>query len=365
MSKPRSANCEELVQDAGVRFPDDRDRGSRPPVPKVPRRRRPVWRVLQLVVGAAVLYGLLPQLLDVWHEVPRLGSVGVVALAAIVALQIGSWWCSGELDRAVLPATSRFVAFTTALASNAIRIVPAAGTALGIRLSYQMWEDAGVDAGVAAAAATATTVVSVATLAAVPVLALGVAVAGAAVPPGLTYVALGGGALFVVLFAAGAVLLTTDGLLRSIGHLAERAGARLGRRVTATAIERQRDQLRELLSTRWRRAVAASAAALGLDYLSLVAALVALRTRPHLSLVLLAFAAAKLLAVVPVTPGGLGLVEAGLVGTLTLAGVSVHVALLATLAYRLASFWLTLPAGLVAWVAYRRRYPRGTGIPIA
>jgi uncharacterized protein (TIRG00374 family) len=56
------------------------------------------------------------------------------------------------------------------------------------------------------------------------------------------------------------------------------------------------------------------------------------------------------------TPGGLGIVEAGMTGTLALIGVSAGAAALATLAYRLGSYWLQLPAGLVAWVLHRRRY---------
>ena len=41
---------------------------------------------------------------------------------------------------------------------------------------------------------------------------------------------------------------------------------------------------------------------------------------------------------------------------LTLAHVSARKAILATLAYRLVSFWLTLPVGLVAYLLFRRRY---------
>jgi uncharacterized membrane protein YbhN (UPF0104 family) len=52
---------------------------------------------------------------------------------------------------------------------------------------------------------------------------------------------------------------------------------------------------------------------------------------PRPSLVLLAFCAAQLLAQVPITPGGLGFVEAGLTATLTLAVVSPRDAVLATL----------------------------------
>jgi uncharacterized membrane protein YbhN (UPF0104 family) len=50
-------------------------------------------------------------------------------------------------------------------------------------------------------------------------------------------------------------------------------------------------------------------------------------------------------------------VEAGLVGMLVLAGVGATDAAVATLAYRLVSFWLPIPFGGLAYVAFRRRYP--------
>ena len=71
---------------------------------------------------------------------------------------------------------------------------------------------------------------------------------------------------------------------------------------------------------------------------------------------LLAFFAAQLLGTLPLTPGGLGFVEAGLTGTLALAGVSARNAVVATLAYRLVSFWLPIPAGAIAAVVHRRKY---------
>jgi uncharacterized protein (TIRG00374 family) len=99
-----------------------------------------------------------------------------------------------------------------------------------------------------------------------------------------------------------------------------------------------------------------------------MAALAAVGSRPRVSLVLLAFCAAQLLAQVPVTPGGLGFVEAGLTAMLTLAGVSAGDAVLATFAYRLFSYWLPLPAGLAAYVIHQRRSGRslsqGDGSPL-
>jgi uncharacterized protein (TIRG00374 family) len=75
------------------------------------------------------------------------------------------------------------------------------------------------------------------------------------------------------------------------------------------------------------------------------------------SLILLAYAGAGALTLIPFTPGGLGFVEAGLVGLLTLAGVPAGDALVATLTYRLASYWLPIPAGGIAYFLFRRRYP--------
>jgi uncharacterized protein (TIRG00374 family) len=93
-----------------------------------------------------------------------------------------------------------------------------------------------------------------------------------------------------------------------------------------------------------------------LDYLTLLAALYAVGANPRASLVLLAFFAAQLLGTLPLTPGGLGFVEAGLTGTLALAGVGASAAVVATLAYRLVSFWLPIPAGGIAAIVHQRKY---------
>jgi uncharacterized membrane protein YbhN (UPF0104 family) len=63
--------------------------------------------------------------------------------------------------------------------------------------------------------------------------------------------------------------------------------------------------------------------------------------------------------VASVRTSGLGFVEAGLVGTLKLAGVAAPAALAATLLYRIVSFWLPLPAAGVAYALFRRREVRG------
>jgi uncharacterized membrane protein YbhN (UPF0104 family) len=120
------------------------------------------------------------------------------------------------------------------------------------------------------------------------------------------------------------------------------------------ALLAQRDFVRSTFGARWRSALAAAAASTALDYAALLCALRAVGADPQPSLVILAYTAATLLALVPFTPGGVGFVEAGLVGTLTLAGVSASDAVAATLLYRLVAYWLPLPAGAVAYVLFRR-----------
>ena len=119
----------------------------------------------------------------------------------------------------------------------------------------------------------------------------------------------------------------------------------------------ERNEIRSTLGHDWLRAVVLTAGRLGFDYGCLLFALRATGSRPRPSLVLLAYAAAGIVALVPITPGGLGIVEASLSGLLILAGVPGGKAFVATLAYRLASYWLPLVAGSLAYVLFRRRYP--------
>jgi uncharacterized membrane protein YbhN (UPF0104 family) len=115
-----------------------------------------------------------------------------------------------------------------------------------------------------------------------------------------------------------------------------------------TRLLAERDTIRATLGRHWRQSVLLTAGRLGFDYGCLLAALRATGANPRPSLVLLAYAAAGIVALFPVTPGGLGIVEASLSGLLILAGVRPGYADLATLAYRVVSYWLPLLAGLPA-----------------
>jgi uncharacterized protein (TIRG00374 family) len=229
---------------------------------------------------------------------------------------------------------------------------------------------AGIDTGQATAAFAASTGLQIATTLALPVLALPAILGGAPVSHSLATAAYLGIAVLVLLLAAGAAAFATDAPLELAGRAIQwllNATIRRRRRLTGLPQEllADRDFIRETLGARWMGALAAAAANTGFDYLALLAALRAVGANPRPSLVLLAYTGAELLALIPLTPGGLGFVEAGLVGTLTLAGVPGSDALAATLLYRLVAYWLPLPAGGIAYLLFLRSFrTRSAASPI-
>ena len=188
--------------------------------------------------------------------------------------------------------------------------------------------------------------------------------AGVPVSRGLVHTALLGIAAFVLYAIFGVIVLRTDWPLAILGRAAQSLWNRItrGHRQPVTGLDKrllaERDAIRAVLGKNWRQAALLTAGRLGFDYGCLLAALRATGASPQPSLVLLAYSAVGIVALFPVTPGGLGVVEASLSGLLILAGVRGGYAFLATLAYRIASYWLPLFSGLPAYLLFRHRYGR-------
>lgn len=85
------------------------------------------------------------------------------------------------------------------------------------------------------------------------------------------------------------------------------------------------------------------------DVLTLTLCLWAVDATPSIFGVLLAYASAKIVGAVPITPGGLGPVEAAMVAAFVSTGVDATTAAAAVVAYRIVSFLLMT---LVGWIAY-------------
>jgi uncharacterized protein (TIRG00374 family) len=213
---------------------------------------------------------------------------------------------------------------------------------------------------------TAYSLLGVGGLLALPVFALPVILVGSPIERGLYNAAILGSVGFVLFAAFSAVILVTEAPLRCSGRVVQQIRNRLlRRRPPLTGLDRtllrERDQIRSTLGERWRQAVLLSAGRLGLDYLCLLASVRATGSHPRPSLILVAYAAAGIVGLIPVTPGGLGTVEATLTGLLLLAGTSSGNAFLATLTYRLASYWMPLIAGPIAYGVFRYRYRHRDG----
>jgi uncharacterized protein (TIRG00374 family) len=220
-----------------------------------------------------------------------------------------------------------------------------------------MLVEAGLKRGPVVAGLTAANLLAFGVVLALPVFAIPAILRGG-VQRDLLNAAVAGLIVFVVLFVAGVVLLSSDRPLLWLGTQIQRVRNRLRRRAEPLSrlpqrLVGERDRIVGTLGPRWKRALAAALGRWGFDFGCLLAALRALDAVPRVGLVLLAFCAAQVLAQIPLTPGGLGFVEAGLTATLTLAGVPAGTAVVATFAYRLFAYWLQMPLGLVGLALQR------------
>jgi uncharacterized protein (TIRG00374 family) len=306
------------------------------------------------------LYLVAPSVLEVLKSWRRIREVGPEWLLVMAALQGATLACLWALQRLALHVRGWYAVASSQLAGNALSKIAPGGGAMGAALQYRMLVQAGLSRAPVVAGLTAASLLVFAVVLALPVLALP-ALARGAVDRDLLEATVVGLVVFVALFALGVLMVVFDGPLRWVGRAIQRIRNKLRRGTEPLTglprrLIRERDRIVGTLGATWKRALAATIGRWAFDYLTLLAALAAVGSHPRPALVLLAFCAAQLLAQIPITPGGLGFVEAGLTATLSLAGVAAGDAVLATFAYRLFSYWLMLPLGLVGMALHRRRF---------
>jgi uncharacterized protein (TIRG00374 family) len=326
-------------------------------------RRRIVVRAVMLLVTAVCLYLLAPSLVGVFGSVQDLGRIDVYWFPLILGLEAASFVCIWFLLRIALRTRRWFAVATSQLAGNAVSRVVPAGAAVGVALQYRMLASAGISTARAASSLAAVSLLTLGVVLSLPVLALP-AMLGGTVASGLVRAALLGGVVFMVMVALGATMLFHDGALQKTGLAVQWVTNKVRRsrppgHDLPDRLLVERNVLKRSLQSQWWEALLAAVGRSMFDYGALLVALLAVGADPNPALVLLAFVAAQVLSMVPLTPGGLGFVEAGLTATLTLAGVPASLAVVATLAYRLASYWIPMGVGLVAFAMFRARYRSG------
>ncbi|HET9732871.1 MAG TPA: YbhN family protein [Acidimicrobiales bacterium] len=327
--------------------------GPRRPLVPIAVRRVATALVLALVVE----YLVVPQVAGARKAV-HLVSQANLALALLgVALEVGSLLAYSALVEALLPKGS--VRFNRVLRINlatlALSHVLPGGTAAGGTLGFRLLTGEGV-AGTDAATALATQGIgSAGVLNILLWLALVVSIPLAGF--NALYVTAAVLGALVIAFIAALIVLFTRGEERAV-TVVRAVGRRLPL-ISPDTLERifraAAVRVRELTSDRRLLTVAVGWAAANwlLDAASLWVFVEAFghRTVPYGLLV--AYGLANVLAAIPITPGGLGVVEGVLTPTLVGFGTPRGVAILGVLSWRLVNFWLPIPVGAGTYVSLR------------
>jgi uncharacterized protein (TIRG00374 family) len=324
-------------------------------------------RAVVVLIAGVSIYLVFPAITEVFASWPRLSTLDPRWFALAVGAELAHFTCTFALQRLALRTKAWFPVVTSQLAGNAITLIMPGGAAVGAAVQFRMLATSGSDTDSTVGGLAAFSLLGVGGLLALPVFALPVILLGAPTNRGLVNAAILGAVGFVIFAALGAVILVYDAPLRWAGRAAQRVrNWVLRKRPPLEGLDEtllaQRNDIRTVLGRQWWQALLLSAGRLAFDYLCLLAALRATGSRPRPSLILVAYAVAGVVGMIPATPGGLGLVEASLTGLLVLAEVNSSQALLATLTYRLASYWVPLCAGPIAYGLFRLRY-RSRGSP--
>jgi uncharacterized membrane protein YbhN (UPF0104 family) len=342
-----------------------------------PFARRWGWRAVGLAVTGIGLYLVAPGLLTMFGAWPQLAGVAVRWFAVLAVLEICSfaalWWlarialtpapCDVPTAGRRIEVVPRLGWGTTAaaqLAGNAASKVVPGGAATGSLLQARILISAGQPAATVASGLTAVSLLGTAVLLLLPVLTIPALIIG---PPPAKQLQLGlvvSVILAAVIVAVGVTALTWPRVVavagRGIGRTVHLARASVTPEGFADTLLAARDRIAAAFQAHWWRATFAAAANRMLDYAALVAALVAFGAHVRPAEVLLAYVVAQAFAIVPITPGGVGLVDAGLTTLLVLVGVPADTALIGVLLYRLFSFWLPIPLGALAWAGWRAHH---------
>jgi uncharacterized protein (TIRG00374 family) len=350
---PSRAQHDELSQKRAAKL--EQDLVSPPPWRSI------VKKTVMAVVAGITLYLVFPSLAAVFGSFPKLTSLDPIWFTFAVALQVAHFTCTISLQRIALRTKAWFSVTTSQLSGNAISLIVPGGAAFGAATQFRMLAEAGNDPATAVAGLTAFSLLGIGGLLALPIFVLPAIIAGTPIANGLEHAALLGLVAFVLFAAFSAAVLMLDGPLQWAGRVIQAARNRLMRKSAPMTglpdrLVFERNRIRRVLGRRWKAALLLSSGRLAFDFGTLLACVRATGVKPNPSLVLLAYAVAGLLALIPLTPGGLGIVEAGLSALLILAGVPGVDAVVATLAYRIISYWLPIAVGPFAYFAFRLRY---------
>ena len=326
--------------------------------------RKALTTVLAVLGGGVLVPLLVVHRHDIGAALALLVTVCPAWLSVAALAEAVSYLTRGGALRAVLRGAAPTVG-TAALAAitvvgDAVAYVLPFGFAAGGAVAVGQTHRRGAPRAAAVWGFAVVTLVGMAVLVALGIVAAGVAVVAAgpgALPsgPGLLAVAA------VVVVVAAAVAVGRRRRARRDGQAQPRARWSAAARppwfdVTARLRARWADLRVQPLPA---RAVGAAAVGMLLSWIAdlsvLALAFVALGERPPWAGLVIAYCLGQAASALPFTPGGLAVVEGGLTATLVAFGGCPAGTLTAVLLYRLISHWAVVPAGGLVWLALRRR----------
>lgn len=311
-----------------------------------------------VVLALALAYGVAALVPDVREAVVGIGRVGPLALLGAVALEAASLVCAAMMSFALLPPGSltRGTILRIDLTGYGASHVLPGGTATAAALRLRLLDDRGVRAADGLYLATVEATGAPLVLAGILVLALvGTLRRGPVGAVEITAAAVAGVLAAVVLVLA---------LLARSGERVDRLVARVLHpvpRLDEVRVAAQARLVAEHLAVlpRTPRVLLAvigwSAANWLLDAAALWLVLTAMGYRSGVGGLLVCYCLTWLVAIVPLTPGGVGVVEGVLIPSLIALGCPAAVAVVGVLAWRVVNFWLPIPVAGLTWLTLRRR----------
>lgn len=306
----------------------------------------------------------------IWSQISTISIAKLAMLLGIWALGMLAY--SGVLVNC-LPGLRRPQAVTVTLAGSAVSNVVPFGGAVGVGATYAIDMSWGFSPPTVTLAILVSGVWNVFVKLALPVIAIVLLLASGSDTGRLVIPAIIGVVALVTAIGALALIMRSEVLATTVGRIGQRLMTPVGRRIHRLAeldVERSVLDFRHhsigLLRGHWLGITVWVAMFNIIQYLLLLACVRSIGLDTHelgWIEVFAAFAFARLLEAIPLTPSGVGFVETGAAATLIAFGGNAEAATAAVFLFRGFTYLLEIPTGAVAWGVWAsmRRWRRPIG----
>lgn len=324
--------------------------------------------VVTLVVLVVVFFGIFPKFAnysEAWASIQEMSTSSLLLFSLVTVANILIYVFPYQAALPGFPYGRAFIVRQTSfMISNA---VPAGG-AFGVGVQYAMLAGYDVGPAVATSAIGVTSVWNLMVTLALPAFGLVAVVLTGEATSAAVWGALGSLVALGVMVGGLALILRSEAWATRLGGW----GDAIVHRVRPTAspdgvtagVMRFREQTVEVVTDRWVLLTATNFGQQLAQFSVLAVAVYGLggsSTGVNLLEVFAAFALARLAGFIPITPGGLGTVDAAMVGLLAAFGMNRDEALAANLLWRAATFVPQVVIGIITFLIWRVQQSRRLG----